>query len=246
MSARLAFVGDVHLEPHDPLLPEFLEFLSRLGEECSRIVFTGDLFTVWLGREELEQPHHAAVLERLRELKERGVAMRYIEGNHDFRIADSYIAEVFEEVVGEALTEAFGGRNILAAHGDLANSADRRYRRWRRFARSPMIWGLFNVLPPRARMRLAETAEKRMRSTNLAHKRIFPEEQVLAYASAFLQAGHDTVVLGHFHEEHDLTLPAKGGAGRLIVLPEWKGSRRHLEAKESGELRFVDHRPAGS
>jgi UDP-2,3-diacylglucosamine pyrophosphatase LpxH len=246
MSGRLAFVGDVHLEPDDPLLSEFLEFLEQLGRSCSRIVFTGDLFTVWLGRPELEQPHHVAVLSKLSELREQGVVLRYIEGNHDFRIGDGRAGAAFDDVGHETLCESFGGLSILIAHGDLANSSDRRYRRWRRFARCPLIWGLFNLLPRRGRISLAEATERRMRSTNLDHKREFPEEQVLAYAASFLEAGHDIVVLGHFHEERDLVLGGTERSGRVVVLPEWKGSRRHLEVSADGDITFVDYRPGGS
>ena len=129
------------------------------------------------------------------------------------------------------------------AHGDLANSDDRRYLRWRRFARSPLIWGLFNLLPKRIRIGLAESTEKRMRSTNLDQKREFPTAQVLAYAGSFLKAGHDVVVLGHFHEEREFMIGGDAGPGRVVVLPEWKGSRRHLEVNVSGDLSFVDYRP---
>ena len=176
MSGRLAFVGDVHLEPDDPLLPEFLQFLDHLGRNCSRIIFTGDLFAVWLGRRELEQPHHAAVLAKLAELKERGLVLSYVEGNHDFRIGGSHAGVLFDEIRDETLRQSFGGLSILVAHGDLVNTADRRYRRWRRFARSPLIWGLFNLLPRAGRIRLAEATERRMRSTNLDQKRAFPKE----------------------------------------------------------------------
>jgi len=243
MSGNLAFVGDVHLVPDDPILPEFLQFLEWLGKSCSQIVFTGDLFTVWLGRRELEQPHHAAVLSKLTELRGQGVVLRYIEGNHDFRIGSSPVAEFFDEVCDETLCESFGGLRILVAHGDLANSEDRRYRMWRRFARSPLIWGVFNLLPKRCRIRLAESTERRMRSTNLYHKREFPTEQVLAYAASFLEAGHDAVIMGHFHVEREFLIDGEQGPGKVVVLPEWKGSRRHLEVNAAGELFFVDYRP---
>jgi UDP-2,3-diacylglucosamine hydrolase len=242
MNGNLAYVGDVHLVLDDPALDQFLCFLDQLGRDCSQIVFTGDLFTVWLGRRELEQPHHKTVLSKLSELRARGVVLRYIEGNHDFRIASSPAAECFDEVCDETLSQSFGGLRILVAHGDLANSEDRRYRRWRRFARSALIWGLFNLLPKRCRIGLAEAAERRMRSTNLDHKREFPTDQVLAYAASFLEAGHDAVIMGHFHEEREFLIGGDQGPGRVVVLPEWKGSRRHLEVNAAGELKFVDYR----
>ena len=42
---------------------------------------------------------------------------------------------------------------------------------------------------------------------------------------------------GTFHR--DQRIVADDG-GTILVLPEWKESRRHLEALPNGELRFVD------
>ena len=75
-----------------------------------------------------------------------------------------------------------------------------------------------------------------MRGSNLAFKREFPEALVRGYAQAICADGFDAVILGHFHIEKEL--PLEGGRC-VYVLPEWKGSRRHLEADGEG-LRFVD------
>jgi UDP-2,3-diacylglucosamine hydrolase len=238
--ANLAIVGDVHLRRDDEALPDFLAFLDDLGERCSRVIFAGDLFEVWLGKRELEQPHHGAVLSCLASLRERGVSLRYVEGNHDFNVGPCYGGDPFDDVDGELLEESFGGLRILVAHGDLANSEDRRYRRWRTFVKSRLTWTLFNLLPLGRRFRAAEALERRLRRTNLEFKREFPEEQILAYASEYLGAGYDVVVLGHFHTERDLLVGAPRPRGRVMVLPEWKGSRRHIEVDRGGAARFVD------
>jgi UDP-2,3-diacylglucosamine hydrolase len=241
-AANLAIVGDVHLRRDDEALPDFLAFLEDLGQRCSRIVFAGDLFEIWLGKRELEQPHHRAVLSRLAALRELGVTVRYVEGNHDFNIGQCYGEDPFDEVDGERIEELFGGLRILVAHGDLANSDDRRYRRWRAFVRSRFTWTAFNLLPLGRRVRAAEALEMRLRRTNLEFKREFPEAQVLAYASEYLASGYDMVVLGHFHTERDLLIGSPGPRGRVMVLPEWKGSRRHVEVDPGGAARFVDSR----
>jgi UDP-2,3-diacylglucosamine hydrolase len=238
--ANLAIVGDVHLRRDDGALPDFLGFLDNLEERCRRVVFTGDLFEVWLGKRELQQPHQEAVLSKLASMRERGVVLRYVEGNHDFNIAGCYGGGPFDDVDGERVEELFGGLRILVAHGDLANVKDRRYRRWRTFVKSRFTWTVFNMLPRGRRMRAAEALERRLRRTNLEFKREFPEEEVLAYATNYLEAGYDVVVLGHFHTERDLLVGSQRPRGRVMVLPEWKGSRRHIEVDPGGAARFVD------
>jgi len=233
----LVFIGDAHLDRDDPHLDAFLRLLDSLAVTAARIVFLGDLFNLWIGQPELEQPHQAAVVAKLAEIRSRGVVTRYLEGNRDYRIGASYAGRAFDDVSIGGIDEPFGGRGIWAIHGDLANPADRQYRSWRRFSRSSLMWMLFNLVPRGRRLRWAESVETRMRASNVAFKEHFPERQVTDYARTFIREGREVVVLGHFHVEKDLAL---GGSGRLLVLPEWRSSRRHLRVSPDGEIRFVD------
>jgi UDP-2,3-diacylglucosamine hydrolase len=235
----VAFVGDVHLDRDDSDLAAFIDFLDRLGSSSGRIVFMGDLFNIWLGRRELELPHQAAVVERLKRLREHGVSVRYVEGNRDYRIDRCYRGEAVDEASYEGFAEERGGTRVFAAHGDLANVRDLQYRTWRRFSRSALVWGLFNLLPAATRVRLAERMEHKLRGTNLEYKREFPEQQVREYGAQLLASGFDAVVLGHFHVEKELLSEPPHPPGRILVLPEWKESRRHLELREDGSLSFV-------
>ena len=72
--------------------------------------------------------------------------------------------------------------------------------------------------------------ERRLRSSNLEFKGQFPETAVRDYAATLLGENDDALVLGHFHLELDLAPPPH----RVLVLPEWKGSRRHLRVTPDG------------
>lgn len=236
-TGRLAFVGDAHLSAIDAPLQDFLRFLDGLGETCARIVLMGDLFDLWIGRPELEEPHHRVVVEKLAQLRRRGVVLRYLEGNRDYRIAAGYTGSAFDDSTDAALEERCGGHRLYATHGDLVNTADRQYRLWRRLSRSRPVWFAFNRIPRSRRLAWANRAERRLRSTNLDFKRRFPEAMVRAYAERSFAQGYDALVLGHFHVERDL---AAGRGRRIFVLPEWKESRRHLEVHPDGAMGFVD------
>jgi UDP-2,3-diacylglucosamine hydrolase len=207
-------------------------------------VLAGDLFDLWLGGRDVLLPHQAAVLDVLRELRRGGMIVRYLEGNRDFRIGASYSGDALDEATDRGLVERVGGRSVFAIHGDLANAADRQYRAWRRIARSRVAWGLFRLLPLGRRLAAAEAMERAMRGSNLEFKGAFPEAAVRAYAATILARGHDAVVLGHFHVERDLEAASPSPPGRVLVLPEWKGSRRHLRLDADGLLRFESSMPA--
>lgn len=86
---------------------------------------------------------------------------------------------------------------------------------------------------------MSERIEGSMRATNLAYKRRFPEQEVREYADAYFRKGFDLVILGHFHLEKDLDSIGPGG-GRILVLPEWKESRRYLRISTGGRVEFLD------
>ena len=235
----LAFVGDVHLDRDDPALAEFLAFLDALAGSASRVVLLGDLFNVWIGGAGLEQPHQAAVARKLGELRRRGVVLRYLEGNRDYRVGRHYTGTAFDAVSDRAFVERWGGHSVYATHGDLVNVRDRQYRLWRAFSRSAPVWALVGLLPARRRAALVESVERRLRGTNLEHKHRFPRALVQAFGEERLREGHDVVVLGHFHEEHELPVEIPRAAGRIFVLPEWRASRRHLVLRADGAATFV-------
>ncbi len=236
----LVLLGDVHLDRDDPDLGAFLRFLEAIAPTTRRLVLVGDLFNLWIGRRELEQPHQRAVIEALEALRRRGLVVRYVEGNRDYRIGPAYSGTGLDDATDLGIVERWGGVSLYVAHGDLANERDRRYRAWRRVSRSGPVWMAFNALPRARRLRLAEGLEARLRATNAAYKREFPEASVRGYAARRLQEGHDAVVLGHFHVERDLAARPPSPPGRILILPAWKGSRRHLRVSAEGEVSFVD------
>lgn len=234
----LVFVGDVHLDRDDAHLEAFLSFLDDLRPTVGRVVFMGDLFNVWIGRRELEQPHQRAVVERLASMRRDGIVIRYIEGNRDYRIEDAYVGQALDDSTAGGIEESIGGRRLYAIHGDLANPRDRLYRTWRWVSRSPLAWMILRGIPRRRRMRFVEGLEERLRRANLDFKQEFPETDVRAYAEGFFGRGYDAVVLGHFHVEKDLAATPPSSPGRILVLPEWKEGRRYLRVTARGKIGF--------
>ena len=230
--SELVFVGDVHLDRDDPDLPAFLSYLAGLSRSAGRVVLMGDLFNLWLAQEQLEQDHHRAVLEVLAGLRRAGTEIHYLEGNRDYRVGRAHDGTTFDAVSDHGLVEEWAGRRIWAAHGDLVNVRDAQYRFWRLVSRSGPVWGAFQAIPLRRRFAIAERIERKMRATNADMKKAFPEALVRAYAEPHFEKGADAVVLGHFHDERDLA----AGERRIIVVPAWKESHRHLRVGADGRI----------
>ena len=245
MTLPVGFVGDAHLLPGDETTDAFVRFLAAAPSRFSRLVLVGDLFDLWLARDHLHEEHHVRVLAALRACRAQGLVVDYAVGNRDFGV-ESLPAAPFNRVA-TVLLEAPHGASVpppwLAEHGDLVNESDTQYRAWRAFARSPPVLGTFLRLPAALGVPLSQRLERRMRTTNLAYKRRFPEEHVLRRASGhFARTGARFLVLGHFHEERRLDVED----GSVLVLPDWKRARRHVEWRDDGGAGRMSFEPSSA
>ena len=231
----LVYVADSHLTTDDPELDSFLEFLEKVGSSAGTLYILGDLFNVWFGEPKFRMPHQQQVLDALDRLASRGVILKFVEGNRDFSIRRNHLGAPFADVGKESLIEAFGGRRILAAHGDEVNRDDRQYRLWKRVSKSFAVYGLFRLLPGAWGVGLGERLERRLSGTNIKHKSRFPTRQCGEYAASLFRDQCDVIVLGHFHEERQMILPG----GTVYVLPTWRGHHRYLLFEGDAPGRFV-------
>lgn len=218
----VAFIADAHLGGPGGSAEPLVEQLRALpGQDCERLVLLGDLFHVWVGDRRYETPEIAAVATALRELAERGIPADYIEGNRDFFLQRGPYASHFRSVTRELAFKAEGVR-YLVVHGDGLDRRDWQYHLWRRISKSAVARLLLTHVPRRFAQRIALTTEKRLATTNQRHKRVIPEEVIRRFAEKRLAAGHDCLLLGHFHEERRWQVEG----GSVWLLDAWFHSRR--------------------
>jgi len=235
----IALLGDAHLREGDPEVAAFVRFLDELPGRASLLAILGDLFAAWLGRADLVRPHHEQVVAALRRLRERGVRVLYVEGNHDFFLRRLYDGDPFEIIAPEFLEIDHGGRRLHLAHGDLMNRHDRQYRAWRRLSKSVPFFAAFNLLPRATRLRLVDGLERGMATTNMEFRGGFPVGECLAYARPRIRTGTDTIVFGHFHDERRLEIQEKERQGTVYVLPAWRDGHRSLWLAPGADPAFV-------
>jgi UDP-2,3-diacylglucosamine hydrolase len=218
-----------------------VRFVSALPGRVERLVLVGDVFDLWIARPHLHEEHHLRALAALREARARGLRVDYAVGNRDYGVETLRDAP-FDRVESEVLAAPGPGPAWVAEHGDLVNADDLQYRRWRALSRSGPVLGTYLRLPRVAGVPLSRWLERRMRTTNLAYKRAFPTDHAVRRARAHFSATTARfLVLGHFHQE----LRFAASPGEVIVLPDWKRSRRHAEwhpGEGAGAMTIVDSR----
>ena len=239
VNGAVALLGDAHLRDGEPEVAAFLRFLDSLPGRVEALAILGDLFSAWIGRDELLRPHHLAVLEALRRLRGRGCRLLYVEGNHDFFLRTRFMPDPFEECAETTLDLTLAGRPAHLAHGDLMNRRDHQYRAWRAVSKNRLAFAAFNLIPIRRRQRLVDGLERGMARTNMAFRGGFPLAECLAYARPRVRAGVRILVFGHFHEERCIRIQEPPATGSVYVLPAWRTDHRYLRIEPGSEPAFL-------
>lgn len=240
MRAAAAFVADLHLagDPEDTArLLAFLE--AQAGPDgADTLYIMGDLFDLWLGSPKLQLEFQTEIARGLERLKARGVTVKFVEGNREFRVARAF-GHLFSAATEEAFDDEVAGLRLHVAHGDRVNADDRLYRLWRRVSKNRPAFVLFDLLPRRVGLAVALDLERRLRTTNRKMKRSFPEAHCRRYAEPRVAAGADLVLLGHFHVERLIPIEAGTRRGAVLCLPDWRTSRRYLRIERDGRTEIV-------
>ena len=113
---KVAVIADVHCRgPSDPAQREFISWLHEVDAE--EVWLLGDVFHYgWVFQREV-QPIFQEIIDVLRDVRDRGVHILFVPGNHDFAVAGVLQREVNAEVRGQHIRTVDGVR-VSLAHGD--------------------------------------------------------------------------------------------------------------------------------
>jgi UDP-2,3-diacylglucosamine hydrolase len=180
----------------------FRRFLLHVKEAGSGLVINGDLFDFWFEYRTVIQAAHFRVLAGLAELRDAGIPVWFVGGNHDWWSGDFLRGEVGLTIVEGPAELELCGRRALIVHGDGVGAGDHGYRALRWFLRNRLtVWG-FRQLHPDWGSRVARrvsTTEKKVgiSSDAIAHR----AAAVRRWAADRLEEDPrlDLVVAGHVH-----------------------------------------------
>lgn len=121
---------------------ELLAFLRAFPSDGRSLVINGDLFDFWFEWGEAVPRRGVRVLGELARLRDAGVAILWIAGNHDCWGGDVLRQDLGLTYHVGAWRGAIGGWDTLIEHGDgLRPKEDAPYRRLRRVLRHPLsVW----------------------------------------------------------------------------------------------------------
>lgn len=233
---QIFVIGDSHIGLADGSERDVVGWLDRLTTLRPKALYlNGDVFHYLIAHPKFRTLPVQKLFAKLRELRDRGTAVHYVEGNRDFFLQGSFVEDAVTDIALEYDVRA-GGKRYLIVHGDMINDRDWPYRFWRRVSKNPVSKLGVKLIPKPIARRFVDSVEQRLARSNFKHKRRLPVELMETYARKRSREGFTHVVFGHFH--HKLVLHANGAT--VTVLPAWYESREAMMIDPgTGEFSFV-------
>lgn len=228
------FVSDIHLDPARPAhVRGFLDFLSGEAARADALYILGDLFEAWIGDDD-ESELADAVAQALAALGARGVPCRFMHGNRDFLLGESYAGRAGLELLPQSQVVDLHGVPTLLLHGDTLCTGDLPYQRFREEVRDPEWQRRFLQQPLAERRAFANAARRESeRHTAGAPMQIMDvaQDEVERVLRA---AGVDRMIHGHTHRAGKHAFALDGRYAERVVTGDWYDRGSVLRASASG------------
>jgi UDP-2,3-diacylglucosamine hydrolase len=215
------FISDVHLHGvDDPRTGPFSEFLRSFKGTADVMCIVGDLFDFYYGFKSVVYWQHLPALAAFDELRRSGMKLIFVEGNHEFRVAEAMRGAFGMETFVSEGEVRIGGKRILLCHGDLADPKDYGYRFLHWALRNPVTAALVSLAPPSLAMAVARMASDQSRAYASGRGErltvLFRERAKKAIAE-----GCDAAIFGHSHWPVLETVDVSGRSGTFANCGDW-------------------------
>ncbi len=201
MAAYYLF-SDAHLgAPHIPneaeRIEKILAFLDHVKASAKGLFIVGDLFDSWFEYRHAVPKRHFAILAKLYELRQGGVEIDYLAGNHEW-LGEYFRNEIGARIHHEGIHRDLCGYKCFITHGDGTAKPDIGYRILKRVIKHPLSIFLYRLLSPDVGIPLASYMSGTSRKLQ-GHEEKWAEEY-RDFAASKLAEGYEVVLMGHTHQ----------------------------------------------
>jgi len=215
------FFSDVHLgygeRPADKVREKrLLQFLSSIQPSAESLFIVGDLFDYWFEYKTVIPKYHVRTLAKIAEFVDRGCAVHYCIGNHDFGHANYFHDEIGVIMHEDDFPITLDGKKFYISHGDGKAANDLGYRILKKILRSKLNLKIFTFLHPTIGIGVAAWSSRQSREYT-GQKDYGPKDGMIEFAKQKIHEGYDYVVMGHRHKPLEIT----EGNGTYVNLGDW-------------------------
>ncbi len=192
-------ISDAHLGVASPQIERsFVAFLRGLAGDARSLIINGDLFDFWFEWKTVIPRRSFRALAALAELRDAGIDVLWVAGNHDCWGGEILREDVGVEYVIGPWEGSVAGWKVRVEHGDgLRDREDRGYRMIRPIMRHSLAIKAFRLIHPDWASRLAHGSSNASRTYRARDE----GRGLRAYAQRQLGEARDLdlLVYGHSH-----------------------------------------------
>jgi UDP-2,3-diacylglucosamine hydrolase len=240
-SSHFVVASDLHLRSLDDERTRlFCQFLDQLPS-CDTLVLLGDVFDFINARQTFYYRRWSAVFDRLKSLRQKGVKVVFVEGNHDYGFEHHPCLEVKEcfdfcgDFIGLIEHKKMGSVALLHSDDVVCPPS---YRLFRNVVKSGVFQGLMSPIPGSATSALFAKYAEISRSKD--HYRKLSDDFLTACVDDFIQTRlNDSLnnpqicVFGHIH----VALDDLRNNIRFVSGPDWFSAPSVMSFTEDGQFK---------
>lgn len=215
------FFSDVHLglgnrsdeRKREDLL---LQFLDMIRHDCEHLFIVGDLFDYWFEYKTVVPKYFYRTLSALDSLRQSGIRIDYLMGNHDFGHNTFFENELGIPIHKGDMEITLFDKRFYIAHGDGKAYNDTGYIILRAILRNRVAQFCYRLLHPDIGIGMAARTSQGSRA--YTDKKEYGTKDGLAdFAEKKIGEGFDYVIMGHRH----LASMRQCGGGWYVNLGHW-------------------------
>jgi len=242
---KAVFLSDAHLKNRDDDSYRYImKFLEFPGDHIDDLFILGDLFDFWFCRDSHIYPGFKTVIEKLVDLKKRGMRIHLFEGNHDFFLGDYFTKTHGITVFTESANIALDGRNVLISHGDTIDRTNKKYILLRKLLRSGLFYRMQRSIPTSVLWKIARVSSTVSKELTIESETIIAKKME-EFALNKFHEGIDAIILGHCHipllKEYEIA----GRRKTFVTLGDWIKHYSYL-CYEDGRFTLSYYKPVFS
>jgi len=247
-SGSFIVISDVHLrDPDDELTKIFLTTLEQIlllkqeeNNQIESLFLLGDIFDFFAASHSFFFKLWKNVFDTIKKLKENGIAVYFIEGNHDFGF-EHFPSKILNEhftAYGDfcvKMDHASFGRTVLT-HGDQIICPPI-YLTFRSLVKSRFWQKIVSFLFPGFFMHFLFSRYAKLSRSHDQYRelpRTFLEGCLAKYLAENL-APLSTLILGHIH----MTIDENFKGTHILIGPDWLSAPSYLMCKASGKCERI-------
>ena len=234
----MIIITDAHVSKDQGNYKDFFKMLKSLEKNSQELVFLGDIFDLWIALSRYENDIHRNFIAWCHEQRHHRT-IGYLEGNHEFYLADER-GEAFSWCVKGPWRK--DGKGSLFVHGDQINRNDRNYLIFRKLVRNNVTKLIIRYLP--FGPTIAKAVKRGLKKTNNKFKEHLPRDEIEFFAESKFAEGIDIIFVGHFHKEYYYQ---RNRSKELYAVPDWYSSQKvTLFDRASRKVESVPWREVGN